>query len=180
MKPAGFWIRFAAFIIDSFILSIVILPIYYAYMPILRPFMEAYSAAVSASDITAAKNATMALYGQLFKGPVPIAMTLHVVYFSVLEASRFQATLGKRMVDIKVTDKNGNRISLLQSFARNLAKLLSSLPLYIGYLIAGVSRHKQALHDLMTGSFIVIGKAPATDHVKDTPSKSNSDSTFVS
>lgn len=180
MKPAGFWIRFAAFIIDSFILLMVIWPIYYAYMPTLRPLIEEFSAAVSASDITAANNANMAIYKQLLKGPIPIAMAINIIYFSVLEASRFQATLGKRMVDIKVTDKNGNRISLLQSFARNLAKLLSSLPFYIGYLIAGVSRRKQALHDLMTGSFIVIGKAPATDNVKETPSKNNSDSTFVS
>lgn len=180
MRPAGFWIRVAAFIIDSFILSIVILPIYYAYLPTIRPFMEAYNAALLSSDMTAAQNAIMALYGQLFKGPVPIAMAINAVYFSVMEASRFQATLGKRMMGIKVTDKNGNRISLLQSFARNLAKILSSLPFYIGYLMAGVSRRKQALHDLITGSFIVTGKAPSADNMKDTASKHNNDSTFVS
>ena len=180
MKPAGFWIRVAAFIIDSLILSIVVLPIYYAYMPILRPFMEEYNAALLASDITAAQNAITALYSQLFKGPIPIIMAINTIYFSVLEASRFQATLGKRIMGIKVTDKNGNRISLLQSFARNLAKILSSLPFYIGYLMAGVSRRKQALHDLITGSFIVKGKTPAADNVKETISKNNNDSTFVS
>jgi uncharacterized RDD family membrane protein YckC len=55
---------------------------------------------------------------------------------------------------LKVTDLNGQRISFERATGRHFAKWLSSLILFIGYIMAGFSERKQALHDLLAGTLV--------------------------
>ncbi len=59
------------------------------------------------------------------------------------------------IVGIKVVDKNGNKLSFLRAFARNVGKTISALILYIGFLLILFSDYRQGLHDLMAKTFVV-------------------------
>jgi len=81
-----------------------------------------------------------------------IAQTL---YFSLLESSHLQASLGKLVLGIKVVDQQGARLDFLYCLVRNMSKFLSSLIFMLGYLVATVTKNKQALHDLIAGSYVI-------------------------
>ena len=74
---------------------------------------------------------------------------------ATLERSRRQATLGKRIVGLKVTDLEGNRISFSRATARFLGTFLCDASCGIGYLMAAFSTRKQALHDMIAGTVVV-------------------------
>lgn len=77
------------------------------------------------------------------------------LYFAIMESSEGQATLGKQVVGIKVTDINGNRISFGRATGRYFAKIISTLTLCIGYMMAGWTAKKQALHDMIADTLVV-------------------------
>ena len=72
---------------------------------------------------------------------------LWLLYMSVFEASRTQATLGKLAMLIRVADEQGRRVTIPRALARNTLKLVSALPLFTGFMMAGWTAKKQALHD---------------------------------
>lgn len=76
------------------------------------------------------------------------------LYESWMESSSRQATLGKMIFNMKVTDLNGNRISFARASGRHFAKYLSGLILGIGYIMAGFTDRKQALHDMIAGTLV--------------------------
>ena len=78
-----------------------------------------------------------------------------LVYGSVMEASPRQATYGKFLMGLKVTDEAGNRISSGQAFGRNFAKLICILTVGIGYLTGFFDRRQQCLHDKMAGTLVI-------------------------
>ena len=77
------------------------------------------------------------------------------LYFSLMESSRLQATVGKLAVGIVVTDENGMRIGFGRATGRYFAKFISAIILGIGYLMAGWTQRKQALHDMIAGTLVV-------------------------
>jgi len=115
-----------------------------------------------------------------------IFAVLFLIYFTVFESSRLQATLGKWVLGIKVGDRDGNRISFGRALARTIIKLVFAAIVYMGFmmsglttartiaklaivvvvftefLISGFTSKKQALHDMITGSLVVnkAGKTP--------------------
>ena len=77
------------------------------------------------------------------------------IYFAFMESSARQATLGKQALGIIVTDLNGNRIYFGKATARYFGKFISGLILGIGYIMAGFTEKKQALHDMMARCLVV-------------------------
>jgi uncharacterized RDD family membrane protein YckC len=71
-----------------------------------------------------------------------------------MESSSYQATLGKMVCGMKVTDLSGNRISFERATGRHFAKYLSGLILCIGYIMVGFTERKQGLHDLLAGTLV--------------------------
>lgn len=78
-----------------------------------------------------------------------------ILYFTYFESSLRQASIGKQLLNIKVVDKNGFRLTPVNAFVRNISKLLSALILLIGYLMAAFDAQKQSLHDKIAGAFVV-------------------------
>ena len=76
-------------------------------------------------------------------------------YFAVMESSKYQATLGKLSMGIKVVDSLGNRISFLKATLRYGAKFLSRFTLGIGFLMPLFTKKKQCLHDKMASTLVV-------------------------
>jgi len=57
---------------------------------------------------------------------------------------------------MKVTDLNGNRISFARATGRHFAKWLSTLILWIGFIMVGFTDRKQGLHDMLAGTLVPI------------------------
>lgn len=76
------------------------------------------------------------------------------IYEAGLESSSKQATLGKMALGLRVTDKYGRRITFARASGRYFSKLLSRI-LMIGYIMAGFTARKQALHDMIAGTLVV-------------------------
>jgi uncharacterized RDD family membrane protein YckC len=72
-----------------------------------------------------------------------------------MESSPLQATIGKLAVGLRVTDLQGQRISFGRATGRFFAKWLSGAILLIGYLMAGFTEKKQALHDRIAGCLVL-------------------------
>jgi uncharacterized RDD family membrane protein YckC len=72
-------------------------------------------------------------------------------YVSGMESSSKQATLGKMALGFIVTDLSGQRISFARASVRYFAMILSTLTLFIGFLMCIFTRRKQCLHDLIAG-----------------------------
>lgn len=85
-------------------------------------------------------------------GVIPLAK---VIYHIVMESSAKQATYGKQMLKIKVVDMNGDRISTGVAISRNLLKLLSALPFFLGYVIAFFNKKQQCLHDMLANTLVI-------------------------
>jgi uncharacterized RDD family membrane protein YckC/Tfp pilus assembly protein PilE len=81
------------------------------------------------------------------------------LYKASMESSGYQATLGKRAVGIKVTDEYGERISFLRATGRHFASFFSAILLGIGFLMAGLTKKRQALHDMMASTLVVSARA---------------------
>jgi len=86
---------------------------------------------------------------------LPIIPIAKFLYSSIAEASVAQATIGKRLLDIKVTDMMGNRINFGVSFGRNLAKAISVAPLFFGYLYSFLNKKQQCWHDLIADTLVI-------------------------
>jgi len=86
-----------------------------------------------------------------------IGFLLNWLYHTALESSSRKATLGKMAMGIVVTDMEGGRISFGRANGRFWSKILSGLFFSIGYIIAGFTERKQALHDLIAATLVVNG-----------------------
>ena len=125
----GFWVRLIALLADS------------AIVFLLSALIIAGAAMTVGPDVL-----------------VPIVLVVTVAgafYWPVMHASRRQATFGKSIVGLKVTRFDGRRIGLLRSLWREIAKFFSSAVLMLGYILAAFTPRKQALHDLMSATYVV-------------------------
>ena len=135
---AGFWRRLIAYAIDSLIIGVPL-------MVIGRMFgwVTLEQTANSAEAYTTSSGFT------LFAGVVA------TLYFVLMESSDKQATFGKSVFGLRVTNMQGGRISLGQAFIRYFSKFLSAMIVYVGFMMAGWTEKKQALHDKLAGTLVV-------------------------
>lgn len=139
---AGFWFRTLAFVID-----IVLVQVASAVIVVPLAFSLGASMAFSYSEeeISAAGGALGFVIGLLAQW----------LWFTVSESSKWQATPGKKMLGLKVTDEHGERIGFGRANARYWSKILSGVILFIGFLMIGFTRNKQGLHDQIADTFVV-------------------------
>ena len=87
-----------------------------------------------------------------------IIMIALLIYWTLMEASGQQASIGKLALGMKVVDEHGARLTIPRAAGRNLLKFPSALILFIGFLLAGWTRRKQALHDKITNCYVMMGR----------------------
>lgn len=127
MNYSGFWIRFLAYLVDSFIVTV-------GFVGIML---------------------LLAAMGLELAGAEIIFLVLGILYWALMQSSKQQATLGKALCGLKVGGPNGERISVQRALGREAAKIISSLTLLIGFVIAAFTRNKQALHDFVASTYVV-------------------------
>jgi uncharacterized RDD family membrane protein YckC len=140
---AGFWKRFAAYIIDELVLSALALVLF-----ILVGGMIGISLSISGFKNEVIGPVTIVYF-------ILIEFFLNWLYFTLMESSSKQATPGKIVLGIVVSDIRGHRVSFARANARFFLKFLSGLLFNIGYIIAGFTERKQALHDLIADTLVV-------------------------
>lgn len=138
---AGFWKRFAAVFIDGLLLSFI-----GGFVGCVSGFAFAVATAGKGNE---GAEILLQLLLNLFN--LIVAWSYH----AILESSSYQATLGKMAIGIKVTDANGQRISFARATGRHFGKILSFFTILIGYMMAGWTERKQALHDMLAGCLVV-------------------------
>ncbi len=77
------------------------------------------------------------------------------LWFTISESSNWQATLGKKLLGLKVVDEHGGRVSFGRANARYWSKILSGLILFIGFLMVAFTVKKQGLHDKIASTYVV-------------------------
>ena len=77
------------------------------------------------------------------------------LYAALLECSRWQATVGKQWVGIKVTDGHGERLSFFRATGRHAAKFISAMPCFLGFTMALFSPRGLALHDRLAHTRVI-------------------------
>jgi uncharacterized RDD family membrane protein YckC len=143
----GFWLRFAAYIIDMVILWV---PQYVIETAL--GAMGHYAVPMSRHGIPLFPN--MGSMGGL------INIAMQWLYFALMESSSWQATLGKRVCGLIVTDLAGARLTFGRATGRYFGKMISGVILNIGYMMAGWTQRKQALHDMIAGTLVIRKELP--------------------
>lgn len=132
MEYAGFWRRFGAWLIDNILISVI----------------------------------SLIVFGILFfvtGGSEAIILFIYILalvgvwlYYTLMESSSSQATLGKQAFRIIVTDDNGQRISFARANGRFFSKIISGWILYIGFIMIAFTSKKQGLHDMMASTLVIL------------------------
>jgi len=133
---AGFWIRLASVLIDGLIISVP----YFFLVVILG---------LTSSHFSSETFLSIMLYLLL-----PSSLLVAFFYYSWLNANGRQ-TVGKKIFGLLVVDASDNPISFLRSLVRTVGYSVDSLIYSIGHLLMLITPKKQALHDLLTQSYVI-------------------------
>lgn len=151
---AGFWLRFVAIIIDGIIIGVAQS---FIFVPILAALGLGFANSVETMDMSDPDQAAgmMASVMAMMGGYWILSLTIQVLYSTLMESSKLQATVGKLALGLKVTDLQGNKLDFVKALVRNLCKILSNFTLFIGYIMAGFTEKKQALHDMIASTLVL-------------------------
>ncbi|MBK6912045.1 MAG: RDD family protein [bacterium] len=125
VQYAGFWRRVLAAIIDTIIIQIAAAPFTW--------------------------HAEFDLFSMTFG----LELVIQWLYCALFESSFRQATIGKIVMNIVVTDLNYRRISFARATGRHFAKYISAIILGIGYIMVAFTEKKQGLHDILADTLVV-------------------------
>ncbi len=145
VRFAGFWIRVVAAIIDGLIV----------FIP--TELVTLVTRLVLGLDPTPIVPSPGPPGPELAASLIDIVQNIAIgwLYYALQEASVHQATLGKRACGIRVVGLDLGRISFGRATGRYFAEMISGLTLCIGYMMAGWTQRKQALHDLIASTYVV-------------------------
>jgi len=138
---AGFWLRAAACAIDT----ILIVGIFILVASFFPSTFEKLLPPASASITDMPQPAPFLII---------LLVGLGTLYYTIFESSSWQATPGKRILKLYVTDLNGQRITFRRALIRNLARQISGI-FFVGYVITGFTENKQALHDIISSCLVL-------------------------
>ncbi|HUH78355.1 MAG TPA: RDD family protein [Methanoregula sp.] len=154
---AGLGRRFIAWIVDTILIlliGIVVISFFsmangvkYAYYILVQHAPIAQL--TEAGTLDAAVTPIIAAFGML-------VVIIPWIYYAGFESSRSQATPGKLLVKTVVTDLEGNKPTFARVTLRHFAKFISTLIIFIGFLMIGLTKKKQGLHDKISGCLVLL------------------------
>ena len=149
---AGFWLRFVAYLIDS-----VILTVGCGILVVIFIFATGFAAMLR--NLPENPPPEDFFTGAIILGILGfIAGMLAVawIYYAWMESSTAQGTVGKMALGLIVTDMQCRRVSFARASGRFWSRLITNLiPLWIGYIMAGFTAKKQALHDMIASCLVL-------------------------
>ena len=152
VEYAGFWLRFFAFLIDNVVMGIgfvlILIPLIFltglgGLLSQIRPDEEINDAGI------------FVVLGFIFLAATA-SLVFTWLYHALMESSEWQATVGKKALGLVVTDLTGERVSFGRATGRHFSKIITNMvPFLIGYIMAGFTEKKQALHDMLAGCLVL-------------------------
>jgi uncharacterized RDD family membrane protein YckC len=152
---AGIGSRFIAILIDSLLQAAIVLAIFFGAMLFL-PSLLKFEAASAKWFIAIV---------------ILVPFLLQWGYFALFEAFWNGQTPGKRVAKIRVIQQSGRAITLFESLARNLVRIIDFLPTsyIVGVISIFVTSRHQRLGDLVAGTLVVHeGQLPASSTLGNT------------
>lgn len=146
-QTAGLGARLLAYLIDILPIILVTSAGFYLFLG----FDETIQQYLNARDDINTRIAFLRQRNQIRD----FSFLVYIVYCGFLEGSAMQGTIGKRLLGLRVTDKNGRPLTRGRSFGRNVAKLISYIPLGLGFLWAIWSKHNRTWHDMLAKTLVV-------------------------
>ena len=153
VEYAGFWLRFLVIIIDYIILGVV-------QMMMVAPFLTIIGVALPWDIENIDDHELFTFVASIASAAIAfnlISLLIAWLYYAFMESGPRQGTLGKMALGIKVTDSNGDQIDFGRASIRYFGKIVSNVIFMIGYVLAGITPKKQALHDIMANCLVVRG-----------------------
>lgn len=170
-KPyGGFWRRVVAAIIDW---AILMIPIWLIAM--MAGFSILSLATMDPEMMAEDPEGAMAMFSEFFLMMGAISTAIYLLYKVGFEASGLQATPGKMVMSLRVTDREGEQLSIGATVLRTwpwwapsafmaLDGLLGTMGMMsngiglaalISWLIVAFTSQKQGVHDMMAGALVV-------------------------
>jgi uncharacterized RDD family membrane protein YckC len=147
-RYGGFWRRWVALLIDKFILYIMYLILIMLELRIFPP--SPYS---RHPDIQAGIGGNMT--GRYLLGHCLISMIISMAYFTYFHGAIGQ-TPGKILLKLQVVGTTGKRLTYGIAFLRWIGSIISSLPLFLGFLWVAFDSRKQGWHDKIAGTVVEL------------------------
>lgn len=138
VEYAGFWRRFVAYIIDVIIIY---------FTSLLCGLILLFIIAIPLRPLLGKEYLSI-----VFIFSICIDLIIYFGYFTLSESSKKQATVGKQLLHVVVSDAEGNRLTKKRALLRNLLKIASAIPLDLGFIMIGFMPKKQGLHDILAGA----------------------------
>lgn len=140
-KPAGFWIRFVAVLIDdifSNVLAWIVTSIIGEKLILMDDLDDPAGTEVGLPATT-----------------LTVMLIYSIVFIIIFTGTQFKGSPGKLICRIQVVKPDMTQISIGRSIGRHFAQVLSALTFMIGFMLAGWNREKKALHDMICGTRVV-------------------------
>ena len=151
VQYAGFWLRLVAYLIDSllsgvaFVVLLIPILVFSGVMPVIGRI---------ASGEDPGENIAALIVSFVVAGVLLLAGVW--LYYALCESSSWQGTIGKKALNLKVTDMAGNPVSFGRASGRFFARFITRMiPLGIGYILAGFTEKKQAIHDMIASCLVL-------------------------
>jgi uncharacterized RDD family membrane protein YckC len=151
-RPAGFFSRFEAFVIDLVILSIVQL-VASAFIQTVIKFFKLTGLITRIQGVL--DNSTF----ELITGST--LMAIFVIAYFTFFWTLVGYTPGKALLGLKVVHKSGKKISFFRALLRFISYWVSAIPLFLGFFWVLWDSKRQAWHDKIAGTQVIyIPKKP--------------------
>jgi uncharacterized RDD family membrane protein YckC len=150
---AGFWLRFVAYLIDSAVGTGALLVLggiaaaILAGLGLLHRIVE---------GMRTDNPVFEGVFFAVFFGAIAVLFVANWIYFAWMESSSCHGTLGKMAMGLAVSDLDGRPIRFGRASGRYFAKIITGMiPFAIGYILAGFTEKKQALHDMIASTLVL-------------------------
>ena len=83
-----------------------------------------------------------------------LALFFGYVVYPIASNWMFKTTGGKRLMNLQVVDSNGGNVGLLRLTLRQLAYIVSTVPVFLGFIAALTDDYSRSWHDRIAGTYV--------------------------
>jgi uncharacterized RDD family membrane protein YckC len=154
IRPAGFWIRAAAFLFDFLLINLLVS---FLTSPWADRIEKMNAVLQEQRKLENPDSELMMQYLPLMlmiTGAFVLVQLVYSVGFNGLQG----ATPGKRLFGIKIVTGDGEKLTLGRALLRHCTEWLSKLTLGMGYLQVLFNPERKALHDVLANTTVIYSK----------------------
>jgi uncharacterized RDD family membrane protein YckC len=148
---ASFFKRFAAYLIDTFPIALVVVIVAMVKFDFGQSFIELSK---DAENFSALKTFQMENYIVS-----TVCLVIWIIYSIFMDCSVHQGTYGKKLLNLKVVNEKGQRLTFEEAFKRNTSKVISSFTFNLGFFWMIFDAKKQTWHDKIAATLVVEANA---------------------